>query len=369
MWLPARGRLFCVPVPAVINYLRPLSDPLALPHIFILTSFVIGLISSRTPLVLISCSVLWHRAPRCVVRGGNLIADLAYGNHPVVATHAVGVHQTISADVVHGCALVFKLGSASGIPGFRVSPLAVVLEPTFRIIHDLTFARAGDHSSVNDDTDFSSAPSCELGLMLRDVLLRLLFLRKLRGPTARTVLCRVDVKDAYRQVLVDPVGMPVFGYAVGVYVVVDLRLHFGWRNSPGFSELMASALDHSHNNARFQDAAVSPQGAAAVENFRFAPPQRVRVRPSPAIVGLFPVAAATPGVEWYYVDDGILSRVSGGRTVIAVCGLCSHWRRTTFVCRAYVARPTLLCCPPAKSLTGTRVSKCWACCWTQRRLR
>ena len=77
-----------------------------------------------------------------------------------------------------------------------------MLEPKFRIIHDLTFARAGGHSSVNDDTDFSSAPSCELGHVLRDVLLRVLFLRQMHGPTAGIVLCRVDVKDAYRQALV-----------------------------------------------------------------------------------------------------------------------------------------------------------------------
>ena len=275
--------------------------------------------------------VLAPGSPVCVARGGNLTADLAYGNHPVVAPHAVGVQQTICADVVHGRALVFKLGSACGIPGLRVSPLAVMLEPKLRIIHDLTFARAGDHSSVNDDTVLFSAPSCELGHVLRDVLLRLLFLRKLRGPTARIVLFRVDVKYVFRQVLVDPVGVPVFGYAVGEYVVVDLRLQFGWRNSPGFWELMASALDHFHNNTTFQDTAGSPQEAAAVEHVRLAPPQGVRLRPSPVIVGSFPVAAATPGVERYYVDDGILVEVQwwpdGQRCMRAVQSLASdHFR-------------------------------------------
>ena len=56
-------------------------------------------------------------------------------------------------------------------PIFRVYvfPLAVMLKPKFRIIHDLKFARAGGHSSVNDNTDFSSAPSCELGHMIWDV--------------------------------------------------------------------------------------------------------------------------------------------------------------------------------------------------------
>ena len=100
------------------------------------------------------------------------------------ASHAVDVHQKICADVVHGRALVFKLSSASDIRDSRVSPLAVVRKSKFRIIHDLTLARAGGDSSVNDDTDVSSAPSCELGHVVRDVLLQVLFLRQLHGPTA-----------------------------------------------------------------------------------------------------------------------------------------------------------------------------------------
>ena len=168
---------------------------------------------------------------------------------------------------------MLKLCSASDIQCLRVSPFAVVLEPKIRIIHDITFARAGGHSSVDDETDFSSALSCELGHVCRDVFLRVLFLRQLHGPTATVVLCRADEKDAYRQVLVDPVGAPVFGYAMGEYVVAKLPLQFEWRNSPGFWVLMASALDHSHTHSTFQCAAVSPQGAAAVEHVRLNPPR------------------------------------------------------------------------------------------------
>ena len=89
--------------------------------------------------------------------------------------HAVAVHENICADVEHGRALVFDLSSASGFRGLHVSPLAVVLQPEFRIIHDLTFARAGGHSGGNNDTELSSPPSCELGHVLRDDLLRVLF--------------------------------------------------------------------------------------------------------------------------------------------------------------------------------------------------
>ena len=73
----------------------------------------------------------------------------------------------------------------------------------------------------------------------------MLFLRRTYGRSARIVLCRMDVKEAFRQVLVDPVGASVFGYVTGGRVVVDLRLQLGWRNSPGYWGLLASALDFS----------------------------------------------------------------------------------------------------------------------------
>ena len=69
----------------------------------------------------------------------------------------------------------------------------------------------------------------------------------------------------------------MFGYATGEYVVVDLRLQFGWRNSPGFWGLMPSALENSHTHSTFQDAAVFPQGAAAVERVRLTPLRGVSV--------------------------------------------------------------------------------------------
>ena len=46
--------------------------------------------------------VLVPGSPVCVARGGNLTAELAYGNHPNVAPHAVAVHQEIRAGVAHG---------------------------------------------------------------------------------------------------------------------------------------------------------------------------------------------------------------------------------------------------------------------------
>ena len=132
-------------------------------------------------------------APVCVARGWDLAAELAYGNHPSIVPHVADVHKKICSDVVHGLALVLDLPRVTDVLGLRLSPLAVVLKPKFRIIHDLAFARAGGRSSVNGDIDLSSAPCCELGHVLRDVLLRVSFFRHTHGPRARIVLCRVDV--------------------------------------------------------------------------------------------------------------------------------------------------------------------------------
>ena len=135
----------------------------------------------------------------------------------------------------------------------------------------------GVGTSVNGDTDFDSAPPSELGHVLREVLLPVMFLRQTLGSSARILLCRVDVDDVFRRVLVDPAGAPAFGYVFGDRAVVDLRLQFGWRNSPGFWGLMASALEHAHTHSTFQGTDVSPKGAAAVAHVGIFPPRGVPV--------------------------------------------------------------------------------------------
>ena len=120
-------------------------------------------------LLFLYCSLCSHRVRR-IARGGDLSSELAYGNHPSVALHDDVVHDKVCTGAIHGRALVFDSRFAADIRGLRVSPLAVVLEPKFRIIHDLTFARPGGRTSVIDDTGFSSAPPRELGHVLRDVL-------------------------------------------------------------------------------------------------------------------------------------------------------------------------------------------------------
>ena len=56
---------------------------------------------------------------------------------------------------------------------------------------------SGNRSSVNDNTDLDYDPPCELGHVLRDVLLRVLYLGQKHGSGARIVLFRVDVDGAF----------------------------------------------------------------------------------------------------------------------------------------------------------------------------
>ena len=58
---------------------------------------------------------------------------------------------------------------------------------------------------------------------------------------------------------------------------------------------MASGLDHAHIHSTLQDAAVSPQGAAAIEHVKLAPPRGGIGQVSLSLfVDPFPVAVATP---------------------------------------------------------------------------
>ena len=48
--------------------------------------------------------------------------------------------------------------------------------------------------------------------------------------------------------------------STAAFVVVDRRLVFGWRNSPGFYCLFAGAIEHVHVSTSFDDAVVTPPG-------------------------------------------------------------------------------------------------------------
>ena len=135
-----------------------------------------------------------------------------------------------------------------------------------RIVHDLTMAFS--NPGVNGDTNFESAPKCKLGHVLRDIVWTILISRCTLAPHTHIMLSKMDVRDAFRQVVVEWDGCTKFGYAFGDFVVVDRRLVFGWRNSPGFYCLLAGAIEHAHGSTSFDDAVVTLQGLAATRYVR-----------------------------------------------------------------------------------------------------
>ena len=191
--------------------------------------------------------VLSDGAPVDVVPGGDLQAEITYGNHPGSESHTGAVRAKIVQSVVNGRALAFKRSPVSEIYALRFLPLGTVEGRKLRIIYYLTFAGDGYRSSVNVDTAFSAAPPCELGHVFGVVFRCILSLRQRHGVVARVMLGRIVVKDALRQIPVDPLHVARFGCVFDEYAVVDLFLHFGWRSSPGYWDLVASLLDHAHN--------------------------------------------------------------------------------------------------------------------------
>ena len=228
-------------------------------------------------------SIAAHGAPVHVYGLGdtNITAALEYGNHSNVTPYTRDLVNKIHEDVRFGRALVIPLRVANAILGLRLPPLAVVASTSrTRIIHDLTFASSPSCHGVNADTDFATAPPCRRGHVLRDVVRRIAYLRRKVGVSARILLSKMDVKDAFRQVAVEWERSPTFGYVFRDLVVVDRRLQFGWRSSPGFWCLFASALEHSHVNTSFDDVVTTEAGREATAHVGVTQPANAD-RPAP----------------------------------------------------------------------------------------
>ena len=129
------------------------------------------------------------------------------------------IANKIRDDVKFGRAFVFHREAAACIPRLLVSPLAVIKSSTkLRAVHDLTLSSGPSMTGVNEDSDFSSASTCELGHVLRDIIWYVLYLRQRFGRGVRIVLSKMDVKDAFRQVPVEVTRAPVFAIVSAVWV-------------------------------------------------------------------------------------------------------------------------------------------------------
>ena len=128
----------------------------------------------------------------------DITAALAYENHSSVTPYTRDIVNKIHEDVRFGRAFVFPLRLAKGNLGLRLSTLAVVASTSkTRIIHDLTLASSASCHGVDADTYFAMAPPCQLVHVLRDVVRLMLYLRRKHGVSARILLSKIEVKEAF----------------------------------------------------------------------------------------------------------------------------------------------------------------------------
>ena len=66
------------------------------------------------------------------------------------------------------------------------------------------------------------------------------------------MVCRIDVKDPFRQIPVDSPYTGKFVYVLDEYAVVDLLLQFGWPSSPCYRDLVASSLEYARNQTVYK---------------------------------------------------------------------------------------------------------------------
>jgi hypothetical protein len=144
-------------------------------------------------------------APVVVESGGDLCAEISRGNHSSAQRLQQPCVDKVHGDLRVGKAFIItKQAALKHLKGrLRVAPVGVIQERAdkFRIIHDLSASLAA-FTSVNQDTDFDSAPPVQCGTVIRDVINRIWQLRQ-RYTGLPIVISKIDFTSAFRQVKVD----------------------------------------------------------------------------------------------------------------------------------------------------------------------
>ena len=164
--------------------------------------------------------------------------------------------------------------SAASLKGLWVAPLSAVVTHTVRIINDYSFeagAARGKKGGLNRDTLTEEVAKCLCGDALPALLNALKDLRT-RFPHLRILLAKADVTDAFRNVRIAPHQAQNFCYVVDDDLVSDFILTFGWAASPGYGDLMAAAVEHTHRNTTEDAAVILPEGKAMMSHVRIVKP-------------------------------------------------------------------------------------------------
>ena len=143
-----------------------------------------------------------------------------------------------------------------------------------RIVHEMTFGgirEKGEGGPVNETTEWSKIHECELAEVMNDIVKRILRLRVKFSTGGRILIQEMDVNSAFRQIGVDPAGAAAFGYVVADYIAVDMRLQFGWRRSPRWWWVVASAMQDAQRRKTRATAVILEAGIGATSHVLIVP--------------------------------------------------------------------------------------------------
>ena len=131
-----------------------------------------------------------------------------------------------------------------------------------RIINDFSFdpnTARGTKYGLNRDSLTQDISRCFFGEALPKLLAEIVRLR-IKYPLKRILVSKAGVSNAFRNVRITPEYANKFCYVLDDLIVADLRLTFGWAESPGFGGLLLSAAEHAPCNTSVRDAHILSEG-------------------------------------------------------------------------------------------------------------
>ncbi|BEJ16100.1 hypothetical protein CspHIS471_0507050 [Cutaneotrichosporon sp. HIS471] len=156
-------------------------------------------------------------------------------NHPMEEGAVAAVRASVASAVQRGLTRVHQDGAP-----FVQSPVGAVPKrggsSAWRMINDLSWPRVPPGTSVNDGIDMAEAPLTYSSI---DELFEVM---RVRHNHTDTALWKVDLKDAYRHIVVAEGDTHLLGFSLDGGDFVDCALNFGGRSSPFIFNMFAEAL-------------------------------------------------------------------------------------------------------------------------------
>ena len=190
-------------------------------------------------------------------RQQDLRQGLTRGNHPGAKAFEKELERKFKKELNHGWMLPLPADAAHLLPFAEYCPTSIVEQITIddegtfiekrQPIHDQSFIQSSFSTSVNGRVHKELLEECQYGHMLLRLVHYILFLR-LRHPTTRILLSKIDLDSAYRRAHVNERVMAKsltwFSFEGHWMLLLCLRLTFGSTPGPSlFSTISESLTD------------------------------------------------------------------------------------------------------------------------------